>query len=337
MDTVTSHPLGHFPQLATTDPDELLTRISGLFSVRSIDFPDERHRFDARLNHCQIEDVGLTYARYGAAMNVLVDQSDYFLQGFPLRGGGDAVVGRASGTLSRERGIMGGPGARLQIRYSSDFEHLIVRINPLGLTRKLSSLIGAPVDPPLHIEEGIVSNDVQLRFLDFLIGELGRPSTTLSPILLSELVQAMMVAYLCNSQHNYSQRLSEGVAEAAPWQVLRAEEYIRANWYKPLTIEALAAVVNTSVRSLFHSFRRSRGISPIAFARRVRLAEARARLVAPGEDTTVTSVAFDCGFGNLSAFARYYQTSYGELPSETLRTAHRHTGQWGSGQRASSV
>ncbi|MEK1895418.1 MAG: helix-turn-helix domain-containing protein [Rhizobium sp.] len=59
----------------------------------------------------------------------------------------------------------------------------------------------------------------------------------------------------------------------------------------------------------------------MAFARRVRLTQARDMLAAPASGTTVTSVAFDCGFGNLGAFARYYQTSYGELPSATLRMA----------------
>ncbi|WP_436283132.1 helix-turn-helix transcriptional regulator [Rhizobium sp. LjRoot258] len=84
---------------------------------------------------------------------------------------------------------------------------------------------------------------------------------------------------------------------------------MRANWDKPVTIEALAAAANTSVRSLFHSFRQARGISPMAFARRVRLTRARDMLAVPASGTTVTSVAFDCGFGNLGAFAPYYQTS----------------------------
>jgi transcriptional regulator GlxA family with amidase domain len=59
----------------------------------------------------------------------------------------------------------------------------------------------------------------------------------------------------------------------------------------------------------------------MAVARRVRLAEARGMLCAANPGMTVTSIAFDCGFGNLGEFARYYQASYGELPSETLRVA----------------
>ncbi|WP_083203849.1 AraC family transcriptional regulator [Ensifer adhaerens] len=321
MDAVSTHPLDRFPHLVTADPDELLALMSGLFSVRSLDFPGHGRDFDAQLNHCQIDDVGLTYARYGAPMHALVEQSDHFLQGFPLRGNGDATIDRASGTLARNRGIVGGPGARMYLRYSRDFEHLILRIRPDGLVRKLANLIGRPVDPPLRLIADIAPNDALFRLVEFTAGELGRPDAPMPPLLLAEMEQAIMVAYLCHSRHNYSQAL-EGISPAAaPWQVRRAEEYIRDNWDKPITIEALAAVANTSARSLFHSFKRARGISPIAFARRVRLAQAHAMLAAPAPGTSVTSVAFDCGFGNLGAFARYYQLSYGELPSETLRTA----------------
>jgi len=35
--------------------------------------------------------------------------------------------------------------------------------------------------------------------------------------------------------------------------------------------------------------------------------------------TTVTSVAFACGFGNLGHFAGYYVRAFGETPSVTLR------------------
>ena len=321
MDAVRTYPLSRFRQFAATDPDELLTRLAGLFSVRSIDFPRHDDPFGAHLNHCQIDDVGLTYARYGAPMNALVDQSDYYLQGFPLGGSGDAVVDNASGTLSRSRGIVGAPGARLKLRYSLDFEHLIVRIRPAGLVRKLSSLIGGPVDPPLRLVSDVVQNEAQLKLVEFVVDELGRGAATMPPLLLVELEQAIMVAYLCNARHNYSHQLNGTSRQVAPWQVRRAEEYIRENWNKPVTVEALAAVSNTSVRSLFHSFRRSRGISPMAFARRVRLGQARAMLVAPRPGATVTVVAYECGFSNLGAFARYYQASYGELPSATLRLA----------------
>jgi transcriptional regulator GlxA family with amidase domain len=42
--------------------------------------------------------------------------------------------------------------------------------------------------------------------------------------------------------------------------------------------------------------------------------------------TSVTSVAFACGFSNLGHFAKYYYSTYGERPSDTLRMAVRGSG-----------
>jgi transcriptional regulator GlxA family with amidase domain len=116
--------------------------------------------------------------------------------------------------------------------------------------------------------------------------------------------------------------LLEGSARAvAPWQVRRAENYIEQHWDQPVTVEALALVANASVRSLFYSFKKSRGLSPMAFVRQVRLHHANEMLKSAEPETSVTSVAFACGFSNLGHFARYYHAAFGEHPSATLRTA----------------
>ena len=54
----------------------------------------------------------------------------------------------------------------------------------------------------------------------------------------------------------------------------RVEEYIEQNWDQPVSVEALALVANASVRSLFYSFEKTRGLSPMAFVREVRFRHA---------------------------------------------------------------
>ena len=41
-------------------------------------------------------------------------------------------------------------------------------------------------------------------------------------------------------------------------------------------------------------------------------------LTAPAENTSVTAVAFACGFDNPGHFAGDYRLAFGELPSQTL-------------------
>jgi transcriptional regulator GlxA family with amidase domain len=108
---------------------------------------------------------------------------------------------------------------------------------------------------------------------------------------------------------------------AVPWQVRRAEAYIEAHWDQAITVETLAEVAGTSARTLFHAFKLSRGQSPMAFVKQVRLARARQMLENPHLRCSVSSVAFACGFGNLGHFARDYAQRFGETPSRTLGRA----------------
>ena len=110
------------PRTRTTSAS--FARLRELCSVWSMDLGrgDEK-TFEGCLNHRQMQDVGWTYAHYGAAMAVSLSQADLYLQGFPLQGGGSFVLDGAEGLVSRKRGIVSGPGADMRIRYSSDFKH----------------------------------------------------------------------------------------------------------------------------------------------------------------------------------------------------------------------
>ena len=108
-----------------------------------------------------------------------------------------------------------------------------------------------------------------------------------------------------------------------PAHVRRAEEFIEAHWDQVIGIESLVEATGVGARAIFKAFQQTRGYSPMAFARMVRLKHARAMLAAPDAETTVTLVAFACGFGNLGHFARDYRQAFGERPSQTLARAAR--------------
>lgn len=117
--------------------------------------------------------------------------------------------------------------------------------------------------------------------------------------------------------------IADGARSVAPWPVRIVENYLEANWDRPVTIEEIARETGVGVRSLFLSFKKARGYSPMSFLLRVRLYHARRMLEAPNATTSVTSVRSRCGFKNASHFARYYRAAFGELPSTTLAMAIR--------------
>ena len=95
--------------------------------------------FEGWLNHRQMQDVGVTYAHYGAAMAVSFPRPISSYKVFPFEAAG-LLCSMGPRDWSRATvGIVSGPGADMRIRYSSDFEHLILRIRPEKLTRTLTA------------------------------------------------------------------------------------------------------------------------------------------------------------------------------------------------------
>ena len=132
-----------------------------------------------------------------------------------------------------------------------------------------------------------------------------------------------MTHFLLANQHNFRTLLEKQARHAGPWQVRMAEEYIDANWDKPITLELLSGITGASTRSLHEKFKQARGYSPMAFAKQVRLKRARELLLRPAPATSVTTVSSACGFSNLGHFAKDYFKIFGERPSETLARSYR--------------
>lgn len=110
-----------------------------------------------------------------------------------------------------------------------------------------------------------------------------------------------------------------------PPLVLSAIAVIESNRREPFTVEDLADECGVSARALQYAFRKHLGMTPMAYARRVRLAEAHRELEAaePTSGVTVASVAAAWGFLNPGRFASYYAEAYGRRPSETLYEIRR--------------
>lgn len=149
-------------------------------------------------------------------------------------------------------------------------------------------------------------------------GELLNPATDrqqrnlLNTILAEALVNAFHVA------PNIDVALAGG-----PATMRHAQEWMIVNAQQPISITDVASATGVAVRSLQSSFQKHAGMSPLSFLRQVRLHRVRAELRAADPTTTaVADVATRWGFHHLGRFAGSYASTFGELPSITLRTPH---------------
>lgn len=109
-------------------------------------------------------------------------------------------------------------------------------------------------------------------------------------------------------------------ASAGPSSMRAAQEWMVANAREPLTVGRIAEAAGVEPRALQQSFSRHLGVTPLGFLREIRLHRAHAALLAADQDdTSVSAIASEWGFGHMGRFSSAYRRMFAEYPSETLR------------------
>jgi AraC-like DNA-binding protein len=107
--------------------------------------------------------------------------------------------------------------------------------------------------------------------------------------------------------------------DAHPATVRRAVAFIESRADREIGLADIAAEARVTIRAVQLGFRRHLDTTPLAYLRRVRLAQAHRELAASApETTTVAAVAARWGFSP-SRFTARYRATYGCTPTQTLR------------------
>ncbi len=270
----------------------------------------------------QMTDIALGIIGTDKGFSFEFPEVDYVRQQFAIKGHSLTTTSGVTTEVDEHRACTTSLGRRMRVEWGAGHERLTLRVNMAAMDRKLTMLLGARPKAPIEFEP---QTNVSLPYVQSLVrvmlfaGEQADATSDESPpLVLPELEQAVIVNFLAANRHAYSQRLEQQVGGAAPRHVQIAEEYIEANWNRPITIEALVEITGVSARALFRSFRERRGYTPMAFAKTTRLRRAKDMLGSGSPDTSVTAVAYACGFATMGHFAREYRQAFGELPSQTI-------------------
>jgi AraC-like DNA-binding protein len=317
------YPLHRFPFVDTKKPDEVRQLLMNMFEARYFDVRQDNREFHVQWNFARIKQVDLGFSRYNSDVSVGVGAINMVRQMFALAGSSRTAFGSRQFTSDRNHSSLIPTGAEARVDRGAGHDELRLRIDADALQAKLAALIGAPITRSLEFAAPPSGPEMQRlrRILLFMAGQMDSDDTRIPDLVLAEYSQLVIVSFLNANRHSYSALLERTPRAPAPWQVRLVEEYIDANWKAPLNIDTLAAVTGGSARSIFKAFKEARGVSPMAFVKRVRLDHARRTLQRMGDATSVIDVAYHCGFLNAGHFARDYRRTFGELPSETLRNS----------------
>jgi AraC-like DNA-binding protein len=324
-----SVPLAKWTALRTSSVKAAENALMSVYGARTFLAHKSDSHFFAHANYKELKEISFSYCSYSSPVTIDFPEASFFRQAFWIGGTGRFTAGQREFPVVRGRADVIPSDIATTADFYSDFRQLILRVDETALIRKFSTLTGVLPNKAFDFSVGKSHEDRSLaalyRLISYVVNELDNSIDPLPDLVLAELEQAVLINFLLVNPHNFSDLLRRDPTAIAPWQVRRAEEFIEAHWMDPVTIESIASAVGASARSIFLSFRGSRGYSPMAFVKTTRLRHARKKLLEAGPDTTVTAVALECGFQNMGHFAINYRKQFGEAPSDTLGHAKGRT------------
>lgn len=211
---------------------------------------------------------------------------------------------------------------------SRSFRNINICASDEALRNFLANEFDLPISRSISFAKQPVFIDNDFRFLlDYIEWFSNRADKDVvsmfnnSPHLAEHLHNMVLGLLVSTFDNNYRELCySKDTKSAAPVYVRLAEEYMRDNASRAMTVNDIAREVGVAMRTLHKGFQHYRNYSVSEFLRSERLSLARRELAtARQRNLSVTDVAYSCGFLHLSKFAVSYQKKYGEKPSDTLR------------------
>lgn len=323
---INSHdPFAASALVQTRDVGEMQHTMRSVYGAAAFD-ADPSPEFEARSSFVRLDGIGIGFCGYDARATARFHEGDFARVQMALAGGATTTIGNEAIALDSARLCVSSPGRASTIAFEPGLRQLFVRVSRDNLDNAAGALLGARPRRALVFDGSapVETPRAQLmRELVLFVGQRLLPAAPAMPALQQrELASFVAVSFLTAFRNSLSDLLDADGRAASLHHVQLVEEYVEAHWDEPITVDRLAALTTVSVRSLYLAFQRSRGYSPKAFVKQVRLRKARERLTDPASDS-VMSIALACGFQNLGHFARDYRGLYGETPSVTLARARR--------------
>ena len=320
--------LNNFPSIRTTDPSDAAERWKTRFGADEVEARRERDRFALIVNDVQLNELGLAYVATGGHVSASFPAKTFVRQLFNMEGHGRLSYGAHLVEELQKGGwsTVVPAGTACRVEFGPNYSQIVIRIEVAALYRYLGALTGEEPTRELVFARSVEGNpamhSLKSRVLQFA-SDYNARGHHFSQLAQAEMQRMMIMKFLLCHRHSYTDLLLSDPIPLSSTAVRLAEEFLEANWDRPIDIVALARVANVSARSLFRGFRKELGQSPAEYLKELRLRRALVILENPDPDTTVTQVALTCGFLNGGHFAHDYQIKFGELPSETLNRSRR--------------
>ena len=249
-------PLHRYPLLRSAGRDGL----GGGSGERGFDLGGHPGEFTAAGNFIRLNNIALAYLSYSAAVRIRCAGINVVRQQFCITGSATASFGSQRCRIDANRPCLVPAQDEAVYDFDDNFSQIVLYAETAALRGALSAVIGVPVSQNLVFETPTDPGTPELRRLrqlvEFLVSELDHEDAALSTPVLAELEKSVLVAFLHANTHNFSRLLARDARRVTPWQVRRAEEFVEANWRRPLTLRMIAEATGVLVETYHKWFLR---------------------------------------------------------------------------------
>lgn len=224
------------------------------------------------------------------------------------------------------QGVICSPFDPYEVKIEGETELLCVRMDRQAVRSSLTGLVGEPVREDPRFFPLLDLADEHLRSFERLVLQLCQETSVHSGprggrVFLDQMRQSLITLLLECQYHTLTDLVLQGRTESPYSTVEKAMRFLRAHLEEPLSVEDLAEAAAVSPRTLFRDFKKEMDASPMEALRNERLDRIHQELSTAVTETSVTDVAFRCGFNHLGRLAGFYKDRFGESPSDTLQRA----------------
>jgi len=187
----------------------------------------------------------------------------------------------------------------------------------MPLVRELLSREEIPLPEAASNSPAMATGDITRELLDACCRLLDLENSPQDILFLSGLIQREIIYRILQAPAGARLRAIATLGDQSQ-RTAKALAWIRANYSKPLRVEALAQVAGMGVSTLHSHFRALTAMSPLQYQKQMRLQAARSRMLMDGLDAA--SAAFEVGYESASQFNREYSRFFGQPPMRDVRT-----------------
>jgi AraC-like DNA-binding protein len=308
-------------RVMTSDMQEAIAAVSRVYCPHDVKVLESNRGIDAVLESSGTGNRQVVTLRYAAPVKIDAGSFENLLLFMTcIDGAAEATQGRHSVPWGKGRTLPLSPNVSSQLTFDRRFWQSSIRLDKDFVEVLCSRLINRPLDVPLRFRLTPFSPELEVAWRQALqmIRDCGSQELAAAAQAWKHFEEFLGTLVLETHPHNFSDVLKKESSAADP-RLVRNAEHLMQTGGPSITVSEVAKALGVSLRSLELGFRDARNMTPTQAHRQIRLSAAREALLNPTPSTSVTSAAISSGFLHLARFSSYYQLTFGESPSQTLR------------------